>query len=339
VTRPTEPAVPEPPAPPRDSLVGPLAGWELTRLARRGHAHRTRELLLYILFLTFAGFAVYWFWGIHPADLFLGRAGVDLRPDDSARFANAFAMSLLLAQLAVVIAVTPYYAAAAIAEEKDRQTLPLLLTTGLSDREIVWGKAAGRAAFVLAAVLAGTPVLMITLLFGGVDVWLILAALLITASTAALTSAVGVYAGCTAPDLRSAILRAYGLTVVFVCGLFVPPFVLSPFVVVYYLQQPWPPQLVLGVGYPLLQLAAAWAVLASATRALRQEDPADRPVIPPGPPPRTAFPAPPRPAVPPALVLTRPVRLEPLPPVSDDNPVLWKERHVGSSAELVRGGG
>ena len=56
-----------------------------------------------------------------------------------------------------------------LSEEKDRHTLPLLLTTQLTDREIVWGKAAARVLFVLAAVAAGAPVLVLTLFFGGVD--------------------------------------------------------------------------------------------------------------------------------------------------------------------------
>jgi hypothetical protein len=36
--------------------------------------------------------------------------------------------------------VTRASAAAAVSEEKDRHTLPLLLTTQLTDREIVFGK-------------------------------------------------------------------------------------------------------------------------------------------------------------------------------------------------------
>ena len=44
----------------RSSLFGPLVWWELARLARRGHAARSRVLILYGLLLTALGFAVVW---------------------------------------------------------------------------------------------------------------------------------------------------------------------------------------------------------------------------------------------------------------------------------------
>ena len=310
-----------PPKPSRTSLVGPLAGWELVRLARRGQSHRARLLLLYILALTFVGFALYWFTFSHrrvaALDLFFGNPG-KIDPADAARFADDFALWLLLAQLLVVTAITPAYAAATVAEEKDRKTLLLLLTTALTDREIVFGKAAGRAGFVLAAVLAGTPVLMIAALFGGIDFVFLGCGYLLVATTAALTTALGVYAACGSPDLRSAVLRAYGLTLAFVCGMIIPPCsALSPFGVLL-LSRDWsgPGMVAACVTYAAVQAAAAVMLLTEAARVLRTEDQL--------PPLKSDFPLPPKPAA-------EPVRRGPpvvfvLPKFDPKRPVLWKER-------------
>ena len=201
-------------------LIGPLAGWELRRLARRGLALRVRLILLYLLFLTFVLFAAYWFYPMPVREVFSARR---IALADLAAFAHSFSLVLLEAQLVLVAAFTPALAASAVSEEKDRHTLPLLLTTALTDREIVFGKAAGRTVFVLFAVFGGVPVLALVLIFGGVDVGFLAVGYALTVGTTALCAAIGVSAACRAPDLRSAVVGAYWRTAVFVCGCFVPP--------------------------------------------------------------------------------------------------------------------
>lgn len=300
-------------------LIGPLAGWELRRLARRGAALRVRLVVLYILFLAFAGFAAVWFYPLPVREVFGG--GVPrLSPAEAAAFANAFALVLLEAQLVAVVAMTPALAAAAVSEEKDRQTLPLLLTTELTDREIVFGKAAGRIAFVLAAVFGGLPVLALTLLFGGVDIGFLAAGYAITIGTVILCAAIGVHAACRSPDLRAAVLRAYGWTAVLVCGAFVPPLVLaSPFALLAVIHRSEDGSGIVRYGYPLAQSVVAGLILVSAARGLRLREPTA------GPPPVTAYPEPPHPAEPP-LFQPPPTPRPPLPPLDDADPVLWKER-------------
>ncbi len=305
--------------------VGSLAGWELRRLARRGQAARARLVLLYALLLTFVAFAAYWFSPLSVWELFtVGPPALSLA--ESAAFAGALALALFMAQLVSVVGLTPALAAAAVAEEKDRQTLPLLLTTRLTDPEIVFGKAVGRVAFVLAALAAGVPVFLIVLLFGGVDIRFLVTGYAVTAGTVVLCAAIGVNAACHAPDLRGAVLRAYGRVALFVCGGFVPPFVfVSPFGVLAAVARE--PLTDLGfcaaaVGYPLLQVLAAAAFLANAGRSLRLRDATA------GPPPVTAYPEPPRPADPPLLQPEHDAPRD-LPPLDPDDPVLWKERCVG----------
>lgn len=306
--------------PVRDPFVGPLGGWELTRLARRGQVTHARLLVLYLLLLiAFVLTPLLWFATADPVRLFTG-TGQTLAPHRAAAFANRFALVLMETVLLAVAAMTPGYAAAAVAEEKERQTLQLLLTTSLSDREVVLGKAASRLGFVLAAAAAGLPVLAATTLFGGVDVWFLLAGCVLTVSTAALATAVGLHAACVAPDLRGALVRAYGMAAVVIGGGFIPPVVLlTPFAALAWLASD--PgglgQLVaVGLAYPAAQSAVAAWFFADAIRQIRTGH------------------APPPPAVAPSAAAplpewsVRPWEVASLPPVDESAPLLWKERHV-----------
>ncbi|MBN9122541.1 MAG: ABC transporter permease subunit [Planctomycetes bacterium] len=301
-------------------LIGPLAGWELRRLARRGLALRVRLVFLYVLFFVFVLFAASFFYPLPVRDLFLSPQRVQVA--ELPAFAHKFSLVLLEAQLAAVVAFTPALAAAAVSEEKDRHTLPLLLTTQLSDREIVFGKAAGRTVFVLAAVFGGVPVLSILTLFGGVDVGFLAVGYALTAGSAALCAAIGVGAACRSPDLRSAVVRAYGRAAVLVGGAFVPPCVaFTPFGVLASVHGATGWEAPAAWGYAGGQGLVAVLILTAAARALRLREPTA------GPAPVSAYPLPPRPATPPLL---RPERAAPraLPPVDDADPVLWKERVV-----------
>ncbi|HSQ57658.1 MAG TPA: hypothetical protein VLM40_18190, partial [Gemmata sp.] len=145
----------------RPSTFGPLVRWELVRLARRGYVTRVRVLFLYTLFLGVIGFALATsFLDAHrnPFELLIGAAD-PLATATPPRFGSRLAFTLLELQLLFVAAITPAYAAAAVSEEKDRRTFSMLLATQLTDREIVWGKAAGRALFVILTIAAGIPIL------------------------------------------------------------------------------------------------------------------------------------------------------------------------------------
>jgi ABC-type transport system involved in multi-copper enzyme maturation permease subunit len=300
-------------------LIGPLAGWELRRLARRGRALRVWLLLLYTFVLVFVVFAAIWAYPRPVREVFTH----SFTPDEALAFTDRFTLILLEAQLIAVVALTPALAAAAVSEEKDRHTLPLLLTTQLTDREIVFGKAAGRVAFMLIVATSAFPILALTLFFGRVDALFLVAGYAITVGTVVLCAAIGIHAACRAPDLRSAVLRAYGRTAVLVCGAFVPPLVLAtPFAVLAIVHRGDTRWEFAGFAYPLAQAAVAVVILASAARALRLREPTA------GPPPVTAYPEPPRPADPP-LFLPEPAPRPSLPPLDDADPVLWKERCLG----------
>jgi ABC-type transport system involved in multi-copper enzyme maturation permease subunit len=312
----------------RPSLFGPLVWWELVRLARRGQAARARVLLLFVLLLAVVGFALVWSYISHRDPFRLLRWTAEpLSRKELSQFGGMLAFVLLQAQLLFVAAITPAYAAAAVSEEKDRHTLSQLLATELTDREIVWGKAAARVLFVLAAVAAGIPVLALTLLLGGVDVGLLAAGYALTVGTVVLSACIGVSAACHAPDSRTALVRAYGQSALLVGCVLIPPFVLlSPFAMLayYYLElDPGALRVMFGFGYPVGQVAIAWVLLVEAARGIRRAGPTD------GPPKPTAYPEPPRGRPTPVVLAPLDADRAPLPPVDDADPVLWKERHAG----------
>lgn len=71
-------------------------------------------------------------------------------------------------QLALMCFLAPVLTAGAITQEKDAQTFNILLTTPLSNAQIVFGSLMSRLFFVLVLLLAGLPIFCVTMLYGGV---------------------------------------------------------------------------------------------------------------------------------------------------------------------------
>lgn len=210
--------------------IGPLFYWELTRLARKGQNARTRSILCMVLLITLCVFTLIWFPNTDLYGLFFGtQQNLDIK--ETSRFAEQFALVMLLAQMAVMVLITPAYAAGAIAEEKDRKTLQNLLTTELSNREIILGKFLGRMLFLLGTLLAGLPVLALTGLIGGVDALFLVLCYGLTATTVIMLGGFSLTAAVYASTFRGAMFRSYGLTALYVlfgCGIYP---LLSPFAV------------------------------------------------------------------------------------------------------------
>src|SRR5579872_2974080 len=160
--------------PDRPSLFGSLLRWELVRLARRRQVSRNRILFLYLLLLTVGLFGVWWSLPGNPIRWFrnlseslsLKQTVVD--PLSLTWFTESLALVLMQTQLLFVVLFTPAYATLAVSEEKDKQTLPLLLTTELTELEIVWGKAISRTILMFSAIAAGIPFLVLCWLLGSI---------------------------------------------------------------------------------------------------------------------------------------------------------------------------
>lgn len=87
---------------------------------------------------------------------------------DLARFGATLFQILAPLQLAVAVFFAALAAASAVAQEKDRRTLELLLLTNLTNSELVLGKLSASLLNILAPLVAAVPLFMLSMLFGGV---------------------------------------------------------------------------------------------------------------------------------------------------------------------------
>lgn len=72
-------------------------------------------------------------------------------------------------QLGLVLFTAPGLTAGAISSEREKQTLPILLTTAQSSFQIISGKMLSSVAFLLLLIVAGLPVYSLVFLFGGIS--------------------------------------------------------------------------------------------------------------------------------------------------------------------------
>ena len=119
-------------------FTGPLFFNDLARLARRGRTTLLRcsyalALLGLLSLLVIASFPNQYHQIIYGDNVFLSIS-------QWAAFSRMYAVAILTVQAATILVLTPAYLGSAIAEEKERRTVDLLLTTLLSDRQFVLGK-------------------------------------------------------------------------------------------------------------------------------------------------------------------------------------------------------
>jgi ABC-type transport system involved in multi-copper enzyme maturation permease subunit len=191
-------------------LVGPLFFYDVVRLARRRRGTALRFVYGLALLLALAIVYDRCFPG-HSLLSFSG-AGPTVSLSGQARFAQSFAIALLLLQNVAVLVLTPAYLAGAVAEEKEKKTLTLLLTTRLTDREIVLGKMLGRLTHIGGVLLVGLPVLSLAQLWGGVDVYLLLVGFAVTLLTLLSVGAVCLFCSALANTVLPAVIGAYVFT-------------------------------------------------------------------------------------------------------------------------------
>jgi len=110
---------------------------------------------------------------------------------DLAWFGAAVFQILAPLQLAVAMPLSALLVAAAVAHEKDRRTLDLLLMTNLTNAELVLGKLLASMLTVLVVVVAAFPLLMIVALLGGVDYSQVLGVQLVTVASALVAGSLG----------------------------------------------------------------------------------------------------------------------------------------------------
>src|SRR5580693_5872920 len=122
----------------------------------------------------------------------LVNSGTDYSSADLAILAKDSALvfqRLSYLQLGLVALLAPIFTAGAITQEKDSQTYDILLSTPLTNGQILLGSLMSRVFFIIALLVSGIPIFSITQIFGGVAIKNIVASFLIAAATAFVTGA------------------------------------------------------------------------------------------------------------------------------------------------------
>ena len=101
--------------------------------------------------------------------------------------------TLSLFQLFLVVFIVPGLTGAAIAGERDRQTLDLVLSTQVSSLWIVLGKLLSSLSYVFLLMLAALPLFSLVFLFGGVSPGQVVLAFVISLASALTLGTIGVF--------------------------------------------------------------------------------------------------------------------------------------------------
>lgn len=126
------------------------------------------------------------------------------------------------AQVALICLLAPLFMAGAIAQEQAGKTYEILLTTPLTNLQVVLGALCGRLFFVLALLASGLPLFAVLLIFGGVPV----SSVFVSFATAAL---VALLVGSVAVTL--AVLQTGGRKAVFVFVVAIAAYLVAAYVV------------------------------------------------------------------------------------------------------------
>lgn len=161
-------------------LTGPVFSREVVTAARRKALYVVRAAYPAGLVLLLATA-----WLVYTGPRLVRGAG------DVAHF-GAMALALLAAvQLALATFFSALFTAGAVAQEKDRGTLELLLLTHLSNRELVLGKLAASLLYLGVMFAAALPVFLLLPLVGGVSFGQIARVYGVTAAAMLLAGSVG----------------------------------------------------------------------------------------------------------------------------------------------------
>src|SRR6476660_4881674 len=128
--------------------------------------------------------------------------------------------TLSYVQLGLVALLAPIFTAGAITQEKDSQTYDILLSTPLTNGQIVLGSLLSRLFFVIALLISGIPIFSITQIFGGVAIGSIVRAFGIAAATAFVTGAMAMAIAVFKVGTRRTIFNFYFFIVLYLVGVY-----------------------------------------------------------------------------------------------------------------------
>lgn len=161
-------------------LVGPVFTREVVTTPRRPRLYIYRSVYASGLFVL-----------VCTAWLVLAGTQVINDVGDMARFGSILFTILAPLQLALCVFFAALSSAGAVAQEKDRRTMLLLLMTRLTNHELVLGKLSASLLNVLVMLAAALPIFMLSALLGGVSFQQVGWVFAVTAATALVAGSLG----------------------------------------------------------------------------------------------------------------------------------------------------
>src|SRR4051812_30632299 len=140
--------------------------------------------------------------------------------NDLAKMSDKIFHNMSYLQLGLVALLAPIFTAGAITQEKDSQTYDILLSTPLTNGQIVLGSLLSRLFFVIALLISGIPIFSITQIFGGVSIAAIVRSFGIAAATAFVTGALAMAIAVFKVGTRRTIFSFYMFVVIYLVGVF-----------------------------------------------------------------------------------------------------------------------
>jgi len=150
-------------------FIGPVFTREVTIAPRREWTYILRSVYVGLLLLL-----------IVTAWLVISGMQIITDPGDFARFGTMLFQFLAPVQLVLAIFFAATLAASAVGQEKERGTLTLLLTTRMTNRELVLGKLLASLLNIITMLAVSIPVFMAVAMLGGVSYYQIVRVLLVT---------------------------------------------------------------------------------------------------------------------------------------------------------------
>jgi ABC-type transport system involved in multi-copper enzyme maturation permease subunit len=126
-----------------------------------------------------------------------------------AKNASTMFMWASMTQLALMCFLAPVFTASAITQERDAQTFNILISTPLSNAQIVLGSLMSRLYFVVVLLIGGLPIFLLTMLYGGVTLSQIIQSFSIAGSTAILTGSLAITISMVRVGTRRTIFSFY----------------------------------------------------------------------------------------------------------------------------------
>ena len=161
-------------------VIGPIFTRELVTAPRRWQHFVYRALYGALLWVL-----------IYTAWLVLAGTQIIRTVQDMAHFGSILFLILAPLQLALMTFLAALRSASAVAQEKDKKTMLLLLMTRLSNHELVLGKLLASLLDVLVMLVSAAPIFMLLTLFGGVSLPQVARVFLVTLATVLAAGSLG----------------------------------------------------------------------------------------------------------------------------------------------------